>query len=196
MNGIEALISKLSAETNGKIDSIISTAKASAAETVATFRAKGEADAAALVAGAEASASADIARADGAATLERAKKLLAAKHEEIDAAFAEAEKRIIGLPKGEYIAFLTKCFAAASPQGGESVLLNEKDGREIGEELISAFNGALADKGIKVHRGGTAAIDGGFILARGDVRTDCSVAGLVAGVKNELTGSVAAQLFA
>lgn len=198
MNGIDALIKKISDDSRSECEEKMKKAEQKARGIVEEYRARGEAEAVALRKQAEKAAETTLLRGAGNDEVEASKQILAAKHKAIDEAFRRANEMLCSLSESEYIALLTKYVLAASEAGEESVVLNKKDREALGEKIVSKFNEALSAAGKKAKlslSGGTADINGGFILRNGDIDTDCSVSSLVEQQKYALTEAVVKLLF-
>lgn len=198
MNGIDALIEKIDAKANRACEEKLAEAKAQAETVLGEYRSRGEAAARQIMERANAEAAAETLRAEGGDSLERSKKLLAAKHMMLNAAFERARNRLVNLSKDEKLAFFLKSLAAADCAGDELVLFNSRDRAELGAEAVARFNEALAAAGK------TASLrlseecremDGGFILKSGNIETDCSMASVIAQTRTELSDEVVKVLF-
>ncbi len=198
MNGIDALIEKIDAKANRACEEKLAEAKAQAETVLGEYRSRGEAAARQILERANAEAAAETLRAEGGDSLERSKKLLAAKHMMLNAAFERARNRLVNLSKDEKLAFFLKSLAAAGCAGDELVLFNSRDRAELGAEAVARFNEALSAAGK------TASLrlseecremDGGFILKSGNIETDCSMASVIAQTRTELSDEVVKVLF-
>jgi len=71
--------------------------------------------------------------------MEAKKLMLAAKQECLDAAFEQAKKKLLALPDDKYAELLAKMAVKASATGKEEVLLNAKDRKRVGEQVVAAL---------------------------------------------------------
>lgn len=198
MNGIDALIEKINAKANRACEEKLAEANAQAETVLGEYRSRGEAAARQILERANAEAAAETLRAEGGDSLERSKKLLAAKHMMLNAAFERARNRLVNLSKDEKFAFFLKSLAAADCAGDEQVLFNSRDRDALGAEAVAYFNEALAAAGKNASlrlAEDYREIDGGFILKRGNIETDCSMASIIAQTRTELSDEVVKVLF-
>ncbi len=126
------------------------------------------------------------------ANMEARKNLLAMKQEMVSRSFRKAEEKLVSLPAGEYIEFLSRLVKQAAPDGEGTLILNEKDRGSIGQQLLQAVN---ADGARLTLAEETRDMAGGFVLRSGAVETNCSVELLLDLCRNELTHQLAELLF-
>ena len=171
MNGIENLIGKINEKADASCEERLAGVRHQADEIRREYRTRGEAAAQQILDKANAQAALDVQRAGGNDTLERSKRILAAKHAMLNAAF----------------------------ERDEEVILNRRDHDEMGEAVVEAFNRCLASAGLPAKMtlsDECREIDGGFVLKRDRIETDCSISSVLAQMRNELTDDVVKVLFA
>lgn len=127
--------------------------------------------------------------------MEGRKSLLALKQELVGESFRRAQAQIVSMPREEYVAFLAGLAAQAAVTGDEQIILNARDRKAIGPELVKAANARL-DGGRLSLAEETRDFAGGLILRRGSVEANCTVELLVELSRNELSARVAELLFA
>ena len=127
--------------------------------------------------------------------MEARKSLLALKQEMVSQSFDKALTEITQLPREQYVAFLAKLAAQAAVTGTEQIVLNERDRKEIGADLVKAAN-ALLKGGKLTLSDKTGDFAGGLILRRGSIEANCTLELLVELSRNELSAQVAELLFA
>lgn len=211
----QADIGRLTAETDAKVEAILSDAQAQAQEEANDIVEKGR------MAAAE-----RLERLSSAAQMERRKLELAAKQEVLGEAFALALEKLCTLPEKDYIALLTKLALEASSTGKEQLIFSQKDRNTVGKQVVMAVNeslikerapglpeeisrsrvGTLMDKLIHnttaiVTGAGltlseeTRDIKGGFIMVDGDVEINCAFETLVRLQREQMEKKVADALF-
>ena len=128
----QADIGRLTAETDAKVEAILSDAQAQAQEEANDIVEKGR------MAAAE-----RLERLSSAAQMERRKLELAAKQEVLGEAFALALEKLCTLPEKDYIALLTKLALEASSTGKEQLIFSQKDRNTVGKQVVMAVNESL-----------------------------------------------------
>jgi V/A-type H+-transporting ATPase subunit E len=132
------------------------------------------------------------------AELENRKEILRVKQEMIEGTFEGAIERILSLDTGAYGCVLNNLIFEADPEGGEEILLNQRDRDRLGTEWLDRLNRGLGEKGRK---GGmrlakeTRPIRGGAILRRGRKEINCSLESVIGSKRNALETTVAGILF-
>ncbi len=192
MKGTEKIIAHIEADAKAREKEILEAAEQKCAEIKASYEEKAsELYAGKIREGVQACQDEE----DGAlriASMEARKNLLAKKQEMVSRSFDLAEDRLVSLPAGDYVAFLSKLVKQAAPDGEGTLILNEKDRGSIGEQLLKAVN---AEGGRLTLAEETRDMAGGFVLRSGAVETNCSVELLLDLCKNELTHQLAELLF-
>lgn len=127
--------------------------------------------------------------------MEARKSLLALKQEMVALSFDKATEQIVALPREQYLDFLAKLAARASVTKDEKIVLNARDRKTVGQELVKVANALLGDGKLSL-ADETGDFAGGLILRRGSVEANCTVELLVELSRNELSARVAELLFA
>ena len=132
-----------------------------------------------------------------AVRMEIAKEYLAEKSKILNDVFRQARDRIEKLPDEEYRGLMTKLMIEAIETGDEEVVVDKNDTRidldfikEVNRKLGPGYRGNLRLAQAKQD------IGGGFILKRGKIRTNVSIAVLIDQARKDLEIELAAQLFA
>jgi V/A-type H+-transporting ATPase subunit E len=134
-----------------------------------------------------------LSHALAAARMDIAKRHLAEKSGILDEIFAEAGRRLAGMPDGEYRSLMKKLIGQAA--GGGTVIVDTNEKR-IDQGLLDEVNreshggkGGLKLGGRRRHLGA------GFILQRGKITINYSSAMLLDQARNELEIELAKELF-
>jgi V/A-type H+-transporting ATPase subunit E len=131
-----------------------------------------------------------------AARMDIAKQLLAEKRKILDEAFEQARQQLRDLPDEEYRALFTKMMLETVETGDEEVIVDKNDNR-INQDLIDQVNQNLRSKGkgnLKLSAQ-KQDIGAGFILRRGQIKTNVSLAVLLDQARKELEIDLAQELF-
>ncbi|UCG47235.1 MAG: V-type ATP synthase subunit E [Phycisphaerales bacterium] len=131
-----------------------------------------------------------------AARMEIAKALLAEKRAVLDEIFDQARNKLGSLSDDDYRALMTKLMLQAAETGEEEVLIDKGDKR-INRELIAEVNRGFtpAGKGALKLSEEKLAIQGGFILRRGKVKTNVSFGVLLDQARKEMEIKLAKEMF-
>lgn len=131
-----------------------------------------------------------------AARMDIAKQLLAEKRNILDDAFEQARQQLRDLPDEEYRALFTKMMLETVETGDEEVIVDKNDNR-INQDLIDQVNQQLDSRG----KGNLKLSDekqdigAGFILKRGQIKTNVSLDVLLDQARKELEIDMAKELF-
>ena len=195
MKGIEKIVSRLEADAQAELDALAAQSRSECDAIRAEYgeKAKNAYDARAK-AGKEACALRGE-RLASSADMEAKKALLAFKQQMVSEVFEQAAQRLVKLPREKYISFLA-AQAAKAARGGEELVFNAKDAKEIGKDVVAAANKLLGGKAeLKLSRQ-TRDIPGGLIVKQGDIEANCAVDMLVTLRRSDLASQVAEILFA
>lgn len=125
-----------------------------------------------------------------------AKKYLAQKRELLQEVFDKAKEQIIAMPEEQYCQLMKKLAKAAVETGDEEVIVDKNEKRinhefikQLNRELGPGFHGNLRLSEQK------QPIGGGFILQRGKIRNNVSLAVLLEDAKKEMEIELAKELF-
>ena len=192
----EQVVGKILSEANAEADKIVGAAKdkcagqqAELSETLAAY-AK-ETETLATEAGADKKS-----RMLAGARMELSKQYLAAKGVLLAKVFEMAAERVKGLSDDKYSELMSGLLEKAVESGDEEVVPGKTDTRVDGA-LIKQVNRKLGPgfKGNLRLSNDKANIDGGFVLKRGNIKTNVSIEVLVSTVRSELEMEIAEQMF-
>jgi V/A-type H+-transporting ATPase subunit E len=131
-----------------------------------------------------------------AARMDIAKQLLAEKRKILDEVFEQARQQLQSLPDEDYRSLCTKLMLEAVETGDEEVIVDKRDNR-INQDLIDQVNQQLSSKGkgeLKLSEQ-KQDIGAGFILKRGQIKTNVSLGVLLQQARKELEIDLAKELF-
>jgi V/A-type H+-transporting ATPase subunit E len=198
MNGIDKIAKKIALDAKQEADSIMSEAKAQAAEIKKRYAAPAKEEGDRILAAGEERAKEIRRRAVSAAEQDGKQKMLASKQKMIAKAFDVALQKLLDLPQNDYVAFLARLAADASFTGGESIVLSSKDKQACGGMVLERANEFLAKAGKNnnltlAEEAGD--FNGGVLLKSGSVETNCTLDAIMSLSKEDLAPMVAAALF-
>lgn len=192
MTGIEKITGRILSDAQAEIDTLMADAKAQAADIAAKYANEARkvyADAAAKGKNAAEDRETHL---GSSAQMEARKMILAAKQEMLDAAYADAEKRLNSLPDKAMVETLAALAQKASVTGKEEIILNANVAKRLGAEVVKKAN----SKGLNLTLSKTTGnFAGGLLLSDGDVEVNCTFDTLVRLTRNETAGEVAKVLF-
>jgi V/A-type H+-transporting ATPase subunit E len=131
-----------------------------------------------------------------AARMDIAKQLLAEKRMILDEVFQQAQQRLRNLSDEEYRTICTKLILEAVETGDEEIVV-DKDEKRINQDFINQVNKQLSSKG----KGNLKLSDqkqnigAGFVLKRGQIKTNVSLNVLLDQARKELEIDLAKELF-
>lgn len=131
------------------------------------------------------------------ARMQLAKEFLSQKRQVLDEVFEQAAQRIKALPAQQYRDFIANLMVNVAT-GDQEVIIDTNEGR-IDQALIDQVNSRLSGMGrpaglrLSSQR---QPIEAGFVLKKGMVRTNCSLAVILGQARRELEMQLAGQLFA
>jgi len=131
-----------------------------------------------------------------AARMDIAKQLLAEKRKILDEVFEQAHEQLQNLPDEEYRALCTKLMLETVETGTEEIVVDKNENR-INQDLIDQVNRQLSSKGkgeLKLSDQ-KQDIGAGFILKRGQIKTNVSLDVLLDQARKELEIDLAKELF-
>ena len=198
MNGIEKILDKLRAESQAEAEAILAKAKAEADAITARFAKQAEQEKAAAMEKGKKSAEERQDRLIRAAEMESKKTILGAKQAVLDRAFSQAREKLLHLPRENYVSLLASLAAGSAGSGEEAVVLNAKDRKELGEQVVAEANRLRTEAGktgFLTLSGETADIDGGLLLRDTASEVNCTFETLLRLSREELAGQAAAILF-
>lgn len=191
MNGIEKIIDKILTDAKKYADGVTAEAESASGVIITDAGTAAEKLKTEARLSAEKKAESVLQRVRSSAEIIERDRLLEAKSEIIDRTFGIAKQKILNLDDNEYREFLSAMLAEAvsDAPGCEYMMSVNKKDREAAKEIIlkSAVTITLSAN--------DADIEGGFILRRGDIETNCSVGLIVAGLRYTLESEVYKTLF-
>ena len=193
MNGIEKIMERITADAQSQIDSIMTHAKAEAEKVTAKYRAQAEREEADAKSKNEKAAAQREERLISMAQMEARKDILAAKQEQVDAAFDLALETLCDMPKERYISVAAGLLVKAAPGGRGEVVFSAADREKVGSAVVDAANQKL--KGKLTLSNHTRPLKGGFVLVNGNVEVNCTFDTLVRLKRGEMASEVAKILF-
>ena len=194
MNGIEKITARIETDTKAEVEAILREAEEKAASVRAGYQAKAEAEAKAAAEAGKEAAKRQAERLESAAQMEAKQQQLAAKQACLDEAFARAKRKILSLPDGEYAELLAKMAVRASKSGKEEILLNAKDCRRVGEQVVSKATEMRKNGKMKLS-GETREMEGGLILRDGSVEVNCTFETELRVLRENMAAEIAKILF-
>ncbi len=144
MNGIEKITARIQEDGRQENEALLAEARAQAAEVAAKYQAQAKAEADEVLAQGRRNAEERARHLDSTAQMECRKALLAAKQDVIEEAFQAAHKKLLDLPREEYVAFLADLAAKASATGREKLIFSPGDRAQVGRAVVAAANEKLA----------------------------------------------------
>lgn len=194
MNGIEKITERIRRDAQGEIDALLleaekaaeavrEDARAQAAERIAAGRRQNE-DA----------AREQESRLISAAEMEARQRVLAAKQQELEEVFRQAEQRLLSLPEGELIELLAAFVAREGETGQEELLFSEELRDRIGAQVTARAN-ALRSGAAYTLAKETRETDG-VILRHGRVESNGGIAIALRERRQSMAAELAELLFA
>jgi Archaeal/vacuolar-type H+-ATPase subunit E len=194
MKGTENIIAHIKADAQAKADAITAEAEKQCADIREEYNNKAKGVYVDVITRGE-KAGADLVESrERIIGMEAKKEILAMKQELVAKAFDTAEKRILSMPKEEYLKFLTGLIAKSAVTGTEEIVLNQADAASLGKELIKMANAQVEGAKFKLSKK-TGDFAGGLIMKRGNIEANCTVELLIELCKAELSADVAKVLF-
>lgn len=131
-----------------------------------------------------------------AARMDMAKQLLAEKRKILDEVFEQARQQLQNMPDEEYRTLCTRLMLETVETGDEEVIVDKNENR-INQDLIDQVNRQLSSKGkgeLKLSDQ-KQDIGAGFVLKRGQIKTNVSLDVLLDQARKELEIDLAKELF-
>lgn len=217
MSNLENLTAKILAEAKERAGEITAAAKAEAETGIARDVAAAQVEADKLVTDAKTEAELTAERIVQGKTLAIRDENLGAKRQMLDKVFAEALKRLNGMPEDEYLSYL-KGYLPKLDLQGQTVIVPAKyssaakalektpeDKRSVAEDGLAAFvNGVIdrfVNKGSNTEEPGVKLefsdkIDGGFVLVKDGIEQNHTFSALLDYYRYELESEVLKILYA
>ena len=198
MNGIESITERILNDARIEAEAACVQANAEAEQIAAAYALKAKAEYEAVFNAGKENDALRVQRLVSTSQMKAKREILERKQECIAQAFDRAVQKLTDLSGEEYIDFLARLAAAAARSGNESVVLNERDRQEYGEQAVVAANLLLVKKGIPGFLSLSEQVRpmlGGLIVKDGDIEVNCSIDTLMVQLRGSMTGEVAAALF-
>ena len=173
---------------------ILAEAKREADAVLSRAREKAETERARLRARAKQRSEEEKNRIVTLAKLSARRDLLTEKQGLIDRVFEETRKRIVAMPADEYGSFIKGLLKRTIETGEEEVIVGEVE-RRIDQQLLDDVSRELGKPGGLKLSSDRRPIDGGFILRRGRMETNCALDTIIRDARERLETDVAGILF-
>ena len=131
MNGLEKIVARMEADTQAACDALAASAAENAAAILRDCQAQADAAAQDSAQRAAAQAAAHLEHLNGSSQLACRQRVLAAKQQLIDEAFARTAQALTALPQAAYVDLLAS-LAAENGSGDEELLLSKTDRDAVG----------------------------------------------------------------
>lgn len=194
MNGIEKITARIDQYASADVAVIAKDAEEKAAAIRAKYQAEAD-DAAKKAEDAGAKAAAQrLERLEGAAKMDAKKLILSAKQDCLDEAFAKAHKALLALPEEKYVDLLARMAVKASSTGREEILLNSRDQKKVGDEVVKKANALKKGAELTLSKD-TRDMEGGLTLRDGNVEVNCSFETQLRILREDMAAELAGILF-
>ena len=193
MNGLDKIIARMESDIRAECDALAANAAENAAAIRRDYQAQADAAARDSAQRAQTQAAEHLEHLNGSSQLACRQRVLAAKQQLIDEAFARTAQALAALPQADYIDLLA-ALAAENGSGDEELLLSARDREAVGAAVVDAANARKL--GASFHLSGeTRDTGGGLVLRRGRVELNCSFTEKLRQLRQEESSAVARLLF-
>ena len=193
MNGLDKIIARMESDIRAECDALAANAAENAAAIRRDYQAQADAAARDSAQRAQTQAAEHLEHLNGSSQLACRQRVLAAKQQLIDEAFARPAQALAALPQADYIDLLA-ALAAENGSGDEELLLSARDREAVGAAVVDAAN--ARKPGASFHLSGeTRDTGGGLVLRRGRVELNCSFTEKLRQLRQEESSAVARLLF-
>lgn len=193
MNGLEKIVARMEADTQAACDALAASAAENAAAILRNCQAQADAVTRDSAQRAEAQAAEHLEHLNGSSQLACRQRVLAAKQQLIDEAFARAAQALAALPQADYIDLLA-ALAAENGSGDEELLLSAHDRETVGAAVVDAANAKRPGAAFRLSDE-TRDTGGGLVLRRDRVELNCSFTEKLRQLRQEESSAVAKLLF-
>ena len=193
MNGLDKIIARMEADTRAECNALAANAAENAAAILRDYQAQADAAARDSAQRAEAQAAEHLEHLNGSSQLACRQRVLAAKQQLIDEAFARTAQALAALPQADYIDLLA-ALAAENGSGDEELLLSAHDRETVGAAVVDAANAKKPGAAFRLSDE-TRDTGGGLVLRRGRVELNCSFTEKLRQLRQEESSAVAQLLF-
>ena len=193
MNGLDKIIARMEADTQAACDALAARAAENAAAILRDCQAQADAVTRDSAQRAEAQAAEHLEHLNGSSQLACRQRVLAAKQQLIDEAFARTAQALAALPQADYIDLLA-ALAAENGSGDEELLLSKTDRDAVGAAVVEAANAKKPGAAFRLSEE-TRDTGGGLVLRRDRVELNCSFTEKLRQLRQEESSAVAQLLF-
>lgn len=193
MNGLDKIVARMEEDTRAECDALAASAAENAAAILRSYQAQADALTQDSAQRAAAQAAEHLAHLNGSSQLACRQRVLAAKQQLIDEAFARAAQALTALPQADYIDLLA-ALAAENGNGDEELLLSPHDRETVGAAAVAAANARKPGAAFRLSDE-TRETGGGLVLRRGRVELNCSFTEKLRQLRQEESSAVAKLLF-
>lgn len=196
MNNIESIIKRIADDAQAQAQQKIDEAQAEAKQILADYEQQAKTLSQQTQERAQKEAAVIAERVESQSQLLRRNMMLQFKRQAIEQAFQKALETLCAQDSGKQVELLSA--AAVKYMSADAlVYLNEKDTAAFGQQLVDAIGAKLKEQGkpYTVTLGQKpASIQGGMILAEGNIETNLSYEILIKNIRDELEAEVAKVL--
>ena len=193
MNGLDKIIARMEADTRVECDALAANAAGNADAILRDYQAQADAVARDSAQRAETQAAEHLEHLNGSSQLACRQRVLAAKQQLIDEAFARTAQALTALPQAAYVDLLAS-LAAENGSGDEELLLSKTDRDAVGAAVVEAANAKKPGAAFRLSEE-TRDTGGGLVLRRGRVELNCSFTEKLRQLRQEESSAVAQLLF-
>ena len=193
MNGLDKIIARMESDIRAECDALAANAAENAAAIRRDYQAQADAAARDSAQRAQTQAAEHLEHLNGSSQLACRQRVLAAKQQLIDEAFARTAQALAALPQADYIDLLA-ALAAENGSGDEELLLSARDREAVGAAVVDAANARKPGASFRLS-GETWDTGGGLVLRRGRVELNCSFTEKLRQLRQEESSAVARLLF-
>lgn len=197
MTGLEEIKAAIAQESRLECDRIEQQAQQQIAAIQAGARASAEARYEDILAQARRECTNRLQMARTGGEMEIRRLLLRTKAELVEETIQLALHQLRELPEKKYFDALALLTQAYARQGDGELRLSARDLERLPSNFAANLNEVLLKQNARIHIGGQPAqIDGGLVLAYGDIEVNCSFQALVEDAREELRDLLSRALFA
>ena len=193
MNGLDKIIARMESDIRAACDALAASAAENAAAILRDCQAQADAVTRDSAQRAETQAAEHLEHLNGSSQLACRQRVLAAKQQLIDEAFARAAQALAALPQAEYVDLLA-ALAAENGSGDEELLLSAHDRETVGAAVVDAANAKRPGTAFRLSDE-TRDTGGGLVLRRDRVELNCSFTEKLRQLRQEESSAVAKLLF-
>lgn len=193
MNGLDKIVARMEEDTRVECDALAANAAENAAAILRSYQEQADALTQDSAQRGAAQAAEHLEHLNGSSQLACRQRVLAAKQQLIDEAFARTAQALTALPQTAYTELLA-ALAAENGNGDEELLLSAHDREAVGEAVVAAANIRKPGAAFRLSDE-TRETGGGLVLRRGRVELNCSFTEKLRQLRQEEASAVAKLLF-